>query len=24
MTSATKPMQFDFRGAFELARELNG
>jgi methylene-tetrahydromethanopterin dehydrogenase len=24
MISATKPMQFDFRGAFELARELNG
>jgi methylene-tetrahydromethanopterin dehydrogenase len=23
MISATKPMQFDFRGAFELARELN-
>jgi methylene-tetrahydromethanopterin dehydrogenase len=24
MISATKPIQFDFRGAFELARELNG
>jgi methylene-tetrahydromethanopterin dehydrogenase len=24
MISAAKPMQFDFRGAFELARELNG
>jgi methylene-tetrahydromethanopterin dehydrogenase len=24
MISATKPTQFDFRGAFELARELNG
>jgi methylene-tetrahydromethanopterin dehydrogenase len=24
MIASTKPMQFDFRGAFELARELNG
>jgi hypothetical protein len=24
MISATKPTDFDFRGAFALARELNG